>query len=156
MTHQQPLDTLIDLARKARDNAGQTLASERQNQQQVETQLEALGRYRLEYAQRLQEAMFSGIDPATMHNYRAFLHSLDAALERARQALDEQQRRVENSQQHWRQQQRKLSSFDTLATRRTEQASRKENRREMRHNDEITNNTLLRQRDRDTTSHSGA
>ncbi|MFC3285186.1 flagellar export protein FliJ [Litchfieldella rifensis] len=156
MTRQQPLDTLIDLAREARDCAGQVLASERRDQQQVATQLETLGRYRLEYAQRLQEAMFSGIDPATMHNYQAFLRSLDTALERARKALDEQQQRVASSQQHWQQQQRTLSSYDTLAARRAEQANRREQRREMRHNDEMAANALLRQRERDATHHSGA
>ncbi|GGX78098.1 hypothetical protein GCM10007160_01660 [Litchfieldella qijiaojingensis] len=156
MNRQQPLDTLIDLAREARDNAGQALATDRRSRQQVEVQIETLGRYRLEYAQRLQQAMFDGIDPATMHNYQAFLRSLDAALERARRALDEQQQRVQASQQHWQQQQRKLSSYDTLATRRAEQASRRESRREMRHSDEITNNTLLRQRNHDAASPSGA
>lgn len=155
MTRQQPLDTLIDLAREARDTAGQMLASERRNQQQVETQLETLGQYRLEYAQRLQQAMFSGIDPATMHNYQAFLRSLDDALMRARKALDEQQQRVTKSQQHWQQQQQRLSSYDTLATRRADLAARQENRRDMRRSDEMTNNALLRQRDRDAAGHNG-
>ncbi|WP_043526232.1 flagellar export protein FliJ [Litchfieldella xinjiangensis] len=152
-TQQRPLDILIDQARDARDTASQVLASERRSQQQVQTQLETLGQYRLEYAQRLQQAMFGGIDPATMQNYQAFLRSLDDALDRARKAVSEQQQRVSHSQQHWREQQQRLTSFDTLASRRNMQSMQLENRREMRRNDELASNTLLRQRDADTAGH---
>ena len=110
MSHNQ-LDMLTDLARDARDQAGKLLAQERQTQQQTEAQLQSLNRYRVEYAERLQHAMRDGIDPATMYNYQQFLASLDAALVRARQALTAQQKRVQQSQQHWQQEQRKLSSW---------------------------------------------
>ena len=79
MSHNQ-LDMLTDLARDARDQAGKLLAQERQTQQQTEAQLQSLNRYRVEYAERLQQAMRDGIDPATMYNYQQFLASLDAAL----------------------------------------------------------------------------
>ncbi|GHE21065.1 flagellar export protein FliJ [Halomonas urumqiensis] len=141
-----PLDTLTDLARDARDQAGQTLASERLNERQVAGQLESLGRYRLEYAQRLQQAMRDGIDPATMRNYQRFLDSLDDALARARQALGAQQQRVGQSQSHWQQQQRKLSSYDTLVSRRAMQQSLKAERQELRASDDLVNTRLLRQR----------
>ena len=107
MSHNQ-LDMLTDLARDARDQAGKLLAQERQTQQQTEAQLQSLNRYRVEYAERLQHAMRDGIDPATMYNYQQFLASLDAALVRARQALTAQQKRVQQSQQHWQQEQQAL------------------------------------------------
>ncbi|QJQ94399.1 MULTISPECIES: flagellar export protein FliJ [Halomonadaceae] len=143
---QQPLDILIGLARESRDNAGQTLASERRSQQQTKEQVDTLGRYRLEYAQRLQQAMHDGIDPATMHNYQQFLASLDAAIVRAKKALEEQQQRVMASQHHWQQEQSKLSSYDTLASRRQMQARQHENRRELRSSDESTAISLARRR----------
>ncbi|WP_458524991.1 flagellar export protein FliJ [Onishia taeanensis] len=144
MSASLPLDTLTELAKEARDAAGQTLANERRSQQQASTQLDTLRRYRLEYATRLQDAMRKGIDPASLHNYQRFLASLDDAIERARAAVDDHAQRVEGCQQHWRQEQQRLSSYDTLASRRQQATRRVEQRQEQRHNDEMSNNSLLR------------
>ncbi|MGR2737483.1 flagellar export protein FliJ [Billgrantia sp. Q4P2] len=146
MSASSQLAMLSDLARDARDQAGQLLAGERQSERQVASQLESLNRYRLEYAERLQQAMREGIDPASMHNYQHFLASLDAALQRARQALDAQQQRVQQSQQQWQQEQKKLSAFDTLISRRDIERQRQETRREQRISDEMSAGRLLRQR----------
>ena len=144
-----PLDTLIELARGDRDQAGQALASERQNERQVSGQLESLLQYRLEYSQRLQQAMRDGIDPASMRNYQQFLDSLDSALARAREALAAQQQRVGQRQVQWQQEQRKLSSYDTLASRREGQQRRQEARQEQRTSDELVNGRLARTRTSD-------
>lgn len=144
MSHSQ-LDILSGLARDARDQAGKLLAEERQTQQQTEAQLESLTRYRTEYAERLQLAMRDGIDPATMYNYQQFLASLDAALSRARQALAAQQKRVQQSQQHWQQEQRKLSSYDTLASRRLLEEHRRQERHEQKISDDFVTGRLARQ-----------
>ncbi|RUR31016.1 flagellar export protein FliJ [Vreelandella andesensis] len=144
MSHSQ-LDMLTGLARDARDKAGKVLAEERQTQQQTEAQLQSLNRYRAEYAERLQQSMRDGIDPATMYNYQQFLASLDAALSRARQALVAQQKRVEQSQQHWQQEQRKLSSYDTLTSRRLSEEHRRQERHEQKSNDDFVTNRLARQ-----------
>lgn len=145
MSATSPLSMLSDLARDARDQAGQALAGERQSKQQVAAQLESLSRYRLEYAQRLQQAMHEGIDPASMHNYQQFLASLDAALERARKALADQTQRVEKRQQQWQQEQRRLSAYDTLSSRRHAEQQKHEARREQRTSDEMASGRLLRQ-----------
>lgn len=144
MSASLPLETLTELAKEARDAAGQTLANERRSQQQASTQLDTLRHYRLEYATRLQNAMRQGIDPATLHNYQQFLVSLDDAIERARTSLENHSQRVEGCQQHWRKEQQRLSSYDTLASRRQAAARRTEQRQEQRHNDEMSNNSLLR------------
>ncbi|GGW70105.1 flagellar export protein FliJ [Halomonas sp. 141] len=139
------IDMLTDLARDARDQAGKLLAQERQTEQQTEAQLASLSRYRVEYAERLQQAMREGIDPATMYNYQQFLASLDAALSRARQALAAQQKRVQQSQQNWQQEQRRLSSYDTLASRRLLEEHRRQARHEQKANDELVTNRMARQ-----------
>ena len=123
MSHNQ-LDMLTDLARDARDQAGKLLAQERQTQQ---------------------HAMRDGIDPATMYNYQQFLASLDAALVRARQALTAQQKRVQQSQQHWQQEQRKLSSYDTLASRRLLEEHRRQARYEQKATDDFVTSRVARQ-----------
>lgn len=140
------LDTLVELAREARDQAGQTLAGEQRTSSQVSQQLDALHRYRQEYADKLNAAMRNGIDPATMRNYQQFLASLDDALVRARQALAAQQQRVERTRQHWQQQQQRLSSYDTLAERREAVRRRDAQRREQHASDDLVNNRLVRQR----------
>jgi len=122
MSHNQ-LDMLTDLARDARDQAGKLLAQERQTQQQTEAQLQSLNRY----------------------NYQQFLASLDAALVRARQALTAQQKRVQQSQQHWQQEQRKLSSYDTLASRRLLEEHRRQARYEQKATDDFVTSRVARQ-----------
>ncbi|MBW6391419.1 flagellar export protein FliJ [Billgrantia antri] len=146
MSAPSQLAMLSELARDARNQAGRLLAGERQSERQVAAQLESLNRYRLEYAERLQQAMREGIDPASMHNYQQFLASLDAALQRARKALDAQQQRVEQTQQQWQQEQKRLSAYDTLVSRRDAERQRQEDRREQRISDEMATGRLLRQR----------
>lgn len=141
---QSQLEMLTDLAQRARDEAGQTLAQERQSAQQTDARIQALSRYRTEYSERFQTAMREGIDPASMYNYQRFLASLDAALERARQALEEQHKRVEKSQENWRQQQRKVSSYDTLTERRLREEQKQQNRQEQKSNDEFVNSRTAR------------
>ncbi|HEX5678762.1 MAG TPA: flagellar export protein FliJ [Alcanivorax sp.] len=149
MTASNPLDTLIEQSRKARDHAGRSLAEDRRGQVQSAAQLDALRRYRQEYCRRLQDAMSRGIDAATLANYRRFIRSLDDAIDTALQALGQQDEKVAASQHHWQQRQRQLSSYDTLATRRAEQQRHREQRRELRDNDEITNNAMARRARRD-------
>lgn len=139
------LEMLTDLARGARDQAGKVLAQERQTEQQTTVQLQSLLSYRAEYAERLQKAMRDGIDPATMYNYQQFLASLDAALSRARQALASQQASVEQSKKNWQQEQRKLSSYDTLASRRLLEEHRRSERHEQKTNDDLVTSRAARQ-----------
>lgn len=144
-TSTSQLEMLSGLAKDARDQAGQLLAKERQSEQQTQAQLQALHRYRAEYSERLQTAMRQGIDPASMYNYQQFLASLDAALTRAQQALAEQQSRVEKSQEQWRHEQRKLSSYDTLSSRRLLEAQRRSARQEQKINDDLVTSRMARQ-----------
>ncbi|MGY2460628.1 flagellar export protein FliJ [Vreelandella sulfidaeris] len=139
------LAMLTGLAKDARDQAGKVLAQERQTEQQTTAQLQSLLSYRAEYAERLQKAMRDGIDPATMYNYQQFLASLDAALSRARQALAAQQASVQQSQKNWQQEQRKLSSYDTLASRRLLEEHRRSERHEQKTNDDLVTSRLARQ-----------
>jgi len=70
---------------------------------------------------------------------------LDAALVRARQALTAQQKRVQQSQQHWQQEQRKLSSYDTLASRRLLEEHRRQARYEQKATDDFVTSRVARQ-----------
>lgn len=144
MNASSPLDTLLGLARDARDQAGQHLAGNLGVEQQVRQQLESLESYRQEYASRLSEAMCQGVDPATLHNTQRFLASLDQALANAHRALAEQQQKVQQAQRHWQQEQQRVCAYDTLAERRAAAATRQAARHEQRTTDDLVNSRLQR------------
>ena len=144
MSSSTALDTLTDLAKEARDKAGQLLATERTNEQQILAHQEMLVNYREEYAVQLQQLMLDGVDPVTLYNYRQFLMSLDESIKKASQALQQQNNLVDKSKQNWQQQQRKLTSFTTLNDRRLAAARQSAARKEQLQTDEFANNQHIR------------
>lgn len=148
------LDTLISLTRDSRDSASIELSNSRRELQSAKTQLETLTRYRHEYRQRLQSAMEAGIGPDSWRNYQQFLASLDTAIARARQTLGERETRLNQGQQRWQKEQRKLSAYDTLATRRITAEHQRTNKREQRLADEMASGLLIRRRNQDSHSDS--
>jgi len=82
--------------------------------------------------------MLEGVDPVTLHNYRQFLMSLDSSIEKAGQALYQQQGRVNATKEQWQQQQKKLSSYSTLGERRAAQERKKAQRIEQNQTDDMT------------------
>ncbi|MHB0775313.1 flagellar export protein FliJ [Halomonas sp. WWR20] len=145
MAHTAPLDTLRDLTREARDQATQELGRLRRAHQEAQARLEQLQQYRHEYRQKLQHSMQGGIDPASWHNYQQFLVSLDQAIDRQRQQLGDQARRVDHGLGNWQGQQRKLNAYDILAERREQASQRHATRLEQRQFDEIAARSARRQ-----------
>jgi flagellar FliJ protein len=144
MSRSSALDTLIELTREAVDNAGRQLAGARRSQQQAKGQLDTLQHYRQEYARSLQQAMQQGMEPASLLNYQAFLRTLDDAIDRARQSLNDQQRQVSQRQQQWLEQQRKLNSYHTLVDRRAQAEQLRDSRSQQRITDELSAQLRLR------------
>lgn len=138
------LAILCELAEEARNKAAQLLAGERQSQAQLQSQLNTLCEYRVEYMARLNECMDQGIDAVALQDYWRFLDSLDRAIENAKQSLQVQAKRVTSRQEDWQVEQRRLMSFNTLASRRSAQIQKAEQRKEMRQQDEIASNLFLR------------
>lgn len=141
-----PLDALIEESRKARDRAGRTLADDRRTQHQAAQQLDTLTHYKQEYRRRLHDALMDGMDVGLLNNYQSFIHSLDDAIGCAGARLQQHSNKVSISQQQWRQEQKQLSSYDTLASRRIAREQLKQLRQEQRRSDEATNNAQARQR----------
>lgn len=144
MNRPNPLDTLIDQSRKARDSAGRALAEEQQSRAQTAAQLEALQQYRGEYRERLQEAMRRGVGTDTLNDYSRFIQSLDGAITRASDVLAQQGERLEAGRQHWQKHQQQLASYDTLAQRRAHSEHQRQALLERRHTDEITQSLIAR------------
>lgn len=132
------LDLLTELAQKAQDAAARTLAQQRQALKQTQQQLQTLQQYHQEYRQSLQHKLFKdGMSPASLANYRAFLASLDRAMDRANQSLEKHQEDIASSQLAWQAQWRRQHAFQTLGKRRLVQALQLAGRREQRQNDEL-------------------
>lgn len=142
----KPFDTLIDLARSARDSAGQQLADARRTELQLREQIQQLEHYRQEYVVKLQDTLKGGVSLATVNDYRRFIASLDEAIDGARQDLANRQQTVSRHQQDLQREQRRLKSYDTLVSRRAQEVRLVEQRRELRQSDEVNNNTYARQR----------
>src|SRR5690606_36138536 len=87
-----------------------------------------------------------GIALTTLQDYQQFLASLDDALQRARHSIAEQQQRIHKCQENWQQEQQRLSSYATLSKRMLTEQQRTEQRLELRHSDEMSNNTFARNR----------
>ncbi len=148
------LATLIEMAREARDQAAQLLANDMRSGHELASRIEILQRYRNEYNTRLVDAMTKGIDLATLRDYQGFLASLDGAIANAQGKLTRQREKESQSRQQWIDQQRQVSSFDTLANRRALIKMREEQRLELRLNDEQTNNKYARGINSGASSHS--
>lgn len=132
------LDLLAELAHKAQDAAARTLAQHRQQLRQLAAQLKTLQQYQQEYRQGLQQKLHKeGMSPASLANYRAFLTSLDTAMDRARASMAKQQAEIAKSQAAWQAEWRKAHAYDTLIERRAAQAQQAAGRREQRHSDEL-------------------
>lgn len=144
MTPPNVLDVLIEGARKARDHAGRALAEDRRSQQLTARQLDTLRHYRLEYHAQLGAALTHGINVGALNNYQRFIDSLDVAIGSAGQQLRQHTSKVHASQQRWKQEQRQLSSYDTLANRRAARACLAETRREQLRSDEANTNVHAR------------
>ena len=137
---------LTEQAEKARNEAARLLADERQNKQKIAQQLQTLQQYRNDYALQLQQQMRAGIASHLLNNYRQFLASLDVAIQRAQNALLNQESKVDKSQQHWQTKQRKLASYETLAERKHTAAVKVANKREQQLADELSLAMYMRQR----------
>jgi flagellar FliJ protein len=131
-----PMDTLIDLAKEAVDEATRDLGRLQIEYSQGERQLDLLHGYRQDYLNRLQESMRAGMAAADCHNYQRFITTLDEAIAQQTQIMQTLTSNLARGRLHWQQQQRKLSAFETLAERRENTARIAQNRREQRNSDE--------------------
>ena len=139
------LDMLIELGHKAQEAAAQVLAQNRQSLRHIEGQLRTLQQYNQEYRQTLQQILHKqGMSPEALANYRAFLESLDAAVDRALRSRALKQEELAKNQTHWQAQWRRAHAFETLGKRRAAEALRQANRIDQRSTDELSTRMLQR------------
>jgi flagellar protein FliJ len=130
------LDTLIDLATTATDDAAKRLGLAIRAGDEAQNKLAMLRQYREDYASRFQSSLSAGMSPADYRNFQLFMQKLDTAIAGQEQVLAAAQRRIAQEQTAWRDSERKRISYDTLATRAEKEVLCKEEKRNQKAMDE--------------------
>lgn len=139
MLNSNALDTLIDLANKATDEAAKQLGFAIRTEMEASKKLELLMQYRDEYTARCQAGLSKGLSAAGYRNFQMFLEKLDLAIEGQQKIVAENARLVIEERAHWQSKERKRMSFGTLATRLEQHETKAANRREQKQSDEFAN-----------------
>ncbi len=130
------LETLIELATSATDEAAKRLGHAIRATEKAEKKLELLQQYREEYAARFQAKMAQGLSPAGYRNFQAFIEKLDAAISGQQQVVQDAESGVVREKGAWQASERKRMSYDTLADRAVKKEQLRENRKDQKLNDE--------------------
>ncbi len=137
MATKSALDTLIELATTATDEAAVRLGNAIRATDKAEKKLELLQKYRDDYANRFQAKMAQGLSPLGYRNFQAFIDKLDEAIAGQQQVVKDAENGVAREKGAWQASERKRMSYDTLATRAEKAEQRRENRKDQKLNDEF-------------------
>lgn len=132
MAHSSALETLIDLAQRASDDAAKRLGEALKQVEEAQQKLEMLVGYREEYGRKLEAAQIAGITPSAYHNFVAFIGKLDSALSGQREILKHAQYKAGIERSQWQECERKRLSYRTLNERAAREALKLENRRDQK------------------------
>lgn len=143
MSKQSALDTLIELATTASDEAAQRLGKAIAAADNADQKLSLLLQYRDEYGERFKQSLKAGLSAAGYHNFRNFMAKLDEAIDSQHQLVDAARGTVDFERGQWQASERKRLSFDTLAARAEKAAEQRDNKRDQKLMDEHAMRTPL-------------
>lgn len=141
-----PLQTLLDLAQDGSDTAAAQLGVINGHERDMDQRLQMLLEYRSEYTERLARVARTGMHSIGWRNFREFIDRIDAAIDLQRELVAKARSEVETGQRHWRTQQRKFKSFDTLSQRHYSAERRSEARQEQKEQDDFALKRFLGRR----------
>ena len=130
MANPSALETLIELAQRASDDAAKRLGSALKNVEEAEQKLKMLLGYRDDYAQRLDQAQMAGITPFAYANFVAFVGKLDNAINGQQEVVKHAKYKSELEKTAWQESERKRLSYRTLNDRAAAEALKIENKRD--------------------------
>ena len=131
-----PLQTLLDLSNARMDDAARQLGRLVSSEQETETMLAMLLKYRDEYELRFRQAAQNGISRDEWRNYQSFLARLDEAIVQQDQQVNHSRQRTADGQKDWLSKRNRVKAFDTLSQRHRENECRIEAKTEQRQQDE--------------------
>ena len=130
------LETLIELATSATDEAAKRLGHAIRATDKAEKKLALLEQYRSDYTTRFEAKMAEGVSPMNYRNFQAFIEKLDAAIAGQQQLVKEAENGVVREKGAWQDSERKRMSYDTLANRALKAEQQRDNKRDQKLNDE--------------------
>ena len=136
MANSSALDTLIELAQRASDDAAKRLGAALKTVEDADQKLQMLLGYRDDYARKLDAAQVAGITPMAYQNFVAFIGKLDNAINGQREVLKHAQYKSGLEKTAWQACERKRLSYKTLNDRAAAEALRLENKRDQKQMDE--------------------
>lgn len=111
------LQPLLHLAQQKNDAATRKLGQVNHQQQSAMSKLEMLQQYRRDYQDKFQHAEKNGLELQELRNYQEFIYRLDDAIAQQHTVVIQAQESVLKGQSELTETQRRMKSFDTLATR---------------------------------------
>ena len=136
MANSSALDTLIELAQRASDDAAKRLGAALKTVEDADQKLQMLLGYRDDYARKLDAAQVAGITPMAYQNFVAFIGKLDNAINGQREVLKHAQYKSGLEKTAWQASERKRLSYKTLNDRAAAEALRLETKRDQKQMDE--------------------
>lgn len=136
MASPSQLATLIDLARRASDDAAKQLGVVLKALEDNQQKLQMLSDYRDDYAARFERTMAAGMTPGTYRNFQAFMDKLDNAIKGQQEVVEHAGKRCEQARGVWQDAERKRMSYTTLDKRAQQEALRLEAKRDQKAMDE--------------------
>lgn len=139
--HNNPaFNTLIKLSQHSVDQAQNNLGRLINERHQAGQQLAMLEGYRQDYTARLNNVGQTGMTASNYHNFSRFLATLDNAIMQQTNVMTQLDHKIQTSTKHWRHEQQRLLSYETLQTRRLQEHNAVANRREQIITDELSAN----------------
>lgn len=136
MTKSQRMKPVTHIAEARERDAARLMGEQQQHLDQQYQKLDELRDYRVEYAQRMQDAGVNGIDAGQMVEYGNFLRRLDEAARFQQQKIEESKRLLEIRTREWRALHTKTEALNKVVSRFHSEEQRVNERREQNENDE--------------------
>jgi len=142
MANPSALETLIELAQRASDDAAKRLGAALKGVEEAEQKLKMLLGYRDDYAQRLDQAQMAGITPFAYANFVAFVGKLDNAINGQQEVVKHAKYKSDLEKTAWQESERKRLSYRTLNDRAAAEALKIESKRDQKMMDDHAARTV--------------
>jgi len=131
------LQPILELAEKEAEKSAARLGALNLQKQQVESKLSLLLQYREDYLARFRAGMQGNTGGDGWRNFHDFMDKLDAAITQQQAMVRHAEDVMLKGQAEFRERQRRVKAFDTLAGRHRDSENLRENRAEQRSLDEL-------------------
>ena len=114
MAAKDPLHTVLKLAVDAEEQASLQFRSATMDVQKVQSQLDALNQYRLDYMSQMKDKVGTNLTSSQYQQFHKFIAQIDQAISQQVEAVKQTEKIKEHRQQHWLEKQQKRKAVETL------------------------------------------